>query len=197
MVDVVDSAVVVFSLFPTFRKSRRMRPVGPGATAGQFRSLTSCISFHFAETFFYRLVSLGNTSAGRNGIIGQIISSWRQSFGMKICTEKEAEIFVQLFEDRFFLPSFCPKKVLSSNHFILKFCPLENRTKFRPEIQAYFWAKIIRPEKQFRPTDVLPLLVKYSAPPSDKNIRKISDPTWCQPAHFDLFRPCCCHCCCR
>ena len=111
MVDVVDSAVVVFSLFPTFRKSRRMRPVGPGATAGQFRSLTSCISFHFAETFFYRLVSLGNTSAGRNGIIGQIISAWRQSFGMKNCTEKEAEIFVQLFEDRFFSP------IILSHHF--------------------------------------------------------------------------------
>ena len=29
-------------------------------------------------------------------------------------------------------------KVLTWNHFVLKFCPLEKRTKFRPEIQAYF-----------------------------------------------------------
>ena len=39
------------------------------------------------------------TSGGRNGIIRRIVSAWRQSFDPKICSEKEAKIFVPFFED--------------------------------------------------------------------------------------------------
>jgi len=48
----------------------------------------------------------GNTSGGRNGIIGQIVSAWRQSFGLKTCPEKRGQkirpgFWGQNFEDRF------------------------------------------------------------------------------------------------
>ena len=51
-----------------------------------------------------------------------------------------------------------------NRQFVLKFCPMEKRTKFWPEIQAYFfWVEIIRLEMQFRPPDVLPPCVSLGA----------------------------------
>ena len=31
-------------------------------------------------------------NTGQNGIIGQIVSAWRQSFGLKICLEKRGRV---------------------------------------------------------------------------------------------------------
>ena len=53
-----------------------------------------------------------NTSGGRNCISGRNISSWRQSFGLKICPQKRGRNIRPLFwgrnfEDRFFLRTKC------------------------------------------------------------------------------------------
>ena len=50
-------------------------------------------------SYFIIILVRGNTSGGRNGIIGRIISAWRQSFGLKICPEKRGQKFVLFFED--------------------------------------------------------------------------------------------------
>ena len=53
-----------------------------------------------------------NTSGGRNVIPGRNISSWRRSFGLKICPQKRGRNIRPLFwgrnfEDRFFLRTKC------------------------------------------------------------------------------------------
>ena len=48
---------------------------------------------------YVNLTSRGNTSGGRNCIIGRIVSALRQSFGLKNCPEKRGQKFVLCFED--------------------------------------------------------------------------------------------------
>ena len=58
--------------------------------------------------------------------------------GQRICSEKRGRKNCPVFLDKISKPEPFKPNILSSNNFVLKFCPTENRTKSRPEIQANF-----------------------------------------------------------
>ena len=57
----------------------------------------------------------GNTSGGRNGIIGRIDLAWRQSFGLKICPEKRGQKICPVFWGQNFEDRFMEDKILRTN----------------------------------------------------------------------------------